>query len=147
MLSVCIVFFFFLMIRRPPRSTRTDTLFPYTTLFRSLPAPSTAHTRWAVRSAPSLPLEANAPGHPAMEVELLRQRGRPAGGVWQVEWDREQTIIRDRNRDRPALSGAVVHLPVRGPAGAEEVIPFRRTGVRTLDAGRESTRRAAHGPP
>src|SRR3546814_7585104 len=32
-LSFC--FFFFLMIRRPPRSTRTDTLFPYTTLFRS----------------------------------------------------------------------------------------------------------------
>src|SRR3546814_4088878 len=30
--SVCC---FFLMIRRPPRSTRTDTLFPYTTLFRS----------------------------------------------------------------------------------------------------------------
>src|SRR3546814_15271016 len=27
--------FFFLMIRRPPRSTRTDTLYPYTTLFRS----------------------------------------------------------------------------------------------------------------
>src|SRR3546814_14033998 len=27
----------FLMIRRPPRSTRTDTLFPYTTLFRSQP--------------------------------------------------------------------------------------------------------------
>src|SRR3546814_15647033 len=26
---------FFLMIRRPPRSTRTDTLFPYTTLFRA----------------------------------------------------------------------------------------------------------------
>src|SRR3546814_9128609 len=30
-----IIFVFFLMIRRPPRSTRTDTLFPYTTLFRS----------------------------------------------------------------------------------------------------------------
>src|SRR3546814_5771508 len=30
----CVIFF--LMIRRPPRSTRTDTLFPYTTLFRSL---------------------------------------------------------------------------------------------------------------
>src|SRR3546814_6628405 len=29
-------FFFFLMIRLPPRSTRTDTLFPYTALFRSL---------------------------------------------------------------------------------------------------------------
>src|SRR3546814_19465456 len=30
--------FVFLMIRRPPRSTRTDTLFPYTTLFRSFRA-------------------------------------------------------------------------------------------------------------
>src|SRR3546814_4553145 len=29
------LYVFFLMIRRPPRSTRTDTLFPYTTLFRS----------------------------------------------------------------------------------------------------------------
>src|SRR3546814_5689996 len=34
-----IVIFFVLMIRRPPRSTRTDTLFPYTTLFRSLLVP------------------------------------------------------------------------------------------------------------
>src|SRR3546814_5513896 len=32
---MCLCLFFFLMIRRPPRSTRTDTLFPYTTLFRS----------------------------------------------------------------------------------------------------------------
>src|SRR3546814_18806527 len=32
---VYLCLFFFLMIRRPPRSTRTDTLFPYTTLFRS----------------------------------------------------------------------------------------------------------------
>src|SRR3546814_21077772 len=31
----CFFSFFFLMTRRPPRSTRTDTLFPYTTLFRS----------------------------------------------------------------------------------------------------------------
>src|SRR3546814_6780299 len=32
------MFVCFLMIRRPPRSTRTDTLFPYTTLFRSIGA-------------------------------------------------------------------------------------------------------------
>src|SRR3546814_16593369 len=39
--------FFFLMIRRPPRSTRTDTLFPYTTLFRSSQrvAPREANSR------------------------------------------------------------------------------------------------------
>src|SRR3546814_17975284 len=35
MVSLLSQFIFFLMIRRPPRSTRTDTLFPYTTLFRS----------------------------------------------------------------------------------------------------------------
>src|SRR3546814_5396391 len=38
MLGLCVegvLTFFFLRIRRPPRSTRTDTLFPYTTLFRS----------------------------------------------------------------------------------------------------------------
>src|SRR3546814_9232459 len=35
--------FFFLMIRRPPRSTRTDTLFPYTTLFRSIASSTDTH--------------------------------------------------------------------------------------------------------
>src|SRR3546814_14997014 len=38
----CVVSVFFLMIRRPPRSTRTDTLFPYTTLFRSARAAALA---------------------------------------------------------------------------------------------------------
>src|SRR3546814_12627733 len=38
--------FFFLMIRRPPRSTRTDTLFPITTLFRSLLEIATALRCW-----------------------------------------------------------------------------------------------------
>src|SRR3546814_7680019 len=37
--STIFSFFFFLIIRRPPRSTRTDTLFPYTTLFRSTGVP------------------------------------------------------------------------------------------------------------
>src|SRR3546814_3411031 len=46
------LFFFFLMIRRPPGSTRTDTLFPYTTLFRSwIEAAATAEmTMQPVRS-------------------------------------------------------------------------------------------------
>src|SRR3546814_21120704 len=35
MLFFLAFYFFFVMKRRPPRSTRTDTLFPYTTLFRS----------------------------------------------------------------------------------------------------------------
>src|SRR3546814_13424124 len=50
---------FLLMIRRPPRSTRTDTLFPYTTLFRSairncgkrtMSVRGTSHTTAAQRS-------------------------------------------------------------------------------------------------
>src|SRR3546814_8100119 len=44
--------FFFLMIRRPPRSTRTDTLFPYTTLFRSPTLPGRVSS--AVRPAAML---------------------------------------------------------------------------------------------
>src|SRR3546814_2608824 len=46
-----LLFFVFLMIRRPPRSTRTDTLFPYTTLFRSCSAICTFPARMALRSA------------------------------------------------------------------------------------------------
>src|SRR3546814_11383580 len=43
---------FFVMIRRPPRSTRTDTLFPYTTLFRSL-----AQRRAALAARPRVPAD------------------------------------------------------------------------------------------
>src|SRR3546814_11664200 len=58
-----LLFFFFLMIRRPPRSTRTDTLFPYTTLFRSyigeLPV---AEDAWPSRGhAPGASTERDAP--------------------------------------------------------------------------------------
>src|SRR3546814_13102237 len=49
--SLCCILFFFLMIRRPPRSTRTDTLFPYTTLFRSWLADADAAIDWAVAGA------------------------------------------------------------------------------------------------
>src|SRR3546814_16143272 len=47
-LYYCVVVFFCLMIRRPPRSTRTDTLFPYTTLFRSDDGPTrpACRRRW-----------------------------------------------------------------------------------------------------
>src|SRR3546814_8343040 len=45
--------FFFLMIRRPPRSTRTDTLFPDTTLFRSSPT-SRPHKDQGADSIPAV---------------------------------------------------------------------------------------------
>src|SRR3546814_5807077 len=43
------------MIRRPPRSTRTDTLFPYTTLFRSVRRSPHRYDRWQSRSSPHTP--------------------------------------------------------------------------------------------
>src|SRR5690606_33522627 len=46
--------------------------------------PSAARTRWQVSAAPSVPLAANAPGYPGWNIELLRQRGGPAGGPWHV---------------------------------------------------------------
>src|SRR3546814_12023533 len=49
-------FFFFLWVRRPPRSTRTDTRFPYTTRFRSDTAArhrKAGHESRAVRSVPA----------------------------------------------------------------------------------------------
>src|SRR3546814_12882911 len=66
------LFFFFLMIRRPPRSTRTDTLFPYTTLFRS--------RRFRMSSARSLITGArgNEQDHAPLWVRLIpRSLRRP----------------------------------------------------------------------
>src|SRR3546814_6735730 len=63
-LVINLVYFFFLMIRRPPRSTRTDTLFPYTTLVRSLlePVILAARRPGAARCAP-VGLAAHGPRH------------------------------------------------------------------------------------
>ncbi|MEZ5841232.1 MAG: hypothetical protein R3D02_12680 [Hyphomicrobiales bacterium] len=94
------------------------------------PAASAAVSRWRVAGAASAPLEANAPGHPAFSVELLRHRAGLAGRTWVLEWNRERHVFGE-----PApLSGGVVSLPVGRPAasagdgagrGAER---FRRTG-------------------
>ena len=58
------------------------------------PVPSAARTRWGVRAAPSTPLAADAPGGPALDLELLRQRGGPAGWCWRVEWNRDEAIFK-----------------------------------------------------
>jgi len=75
------------------------------------PVPSSAETRWSVGAAESDGLEANAPGLPAFEIELLRHRAGPAGSRWRMEWDRDRRMFRE-----PALPGDLVSLPSRGPA-------------------------------
>src|SRR3546814_9047669 len=88
MVVMLCVLFVFLMIRRPPRSTRTDTLFPYTTLFRSKQiheafgplAPSRMYSRGgdgpAVRFIAVTPDDALAAADDAIEV-LLEEDWRP----------------------------------------------------------------------
>src|SRR3546814_19961416 len=72
------MFLFFLMIRRPPRSTRTDTLFPYTTLFRSqIPAEvKKASGEMLIGNLNAFGPEANFSYPP-----------KPAGGAaWNIDW-------------------------------------------------------------
>src|SRR3546814_12007039 len=57
---------FFLMIRRPPRSTRTDTLFPYTTLFRSDTGKAAFYFKPRVR-------------RPAVKTSIQYRAGLPGG--------------------------------------------------------------------
>ncbi|MCW5646990.1 MAG: hypothetical protein KIT23_07180 [Sphingopyxis sp.] len=74
----------------------------------AVPTPSVAETRWHVVAAPSRELEANAPGAPAFDLELLRWRGGPAGTRWRLDWDKDEQAFRDA-----ALSGAVLPLAAR----------------------------------
>src|SRR3546814_16555321 len=76
--------FFFLMIRPPPRSTRTDTLFPYTTLFRSLAFPVGAREqrqRRQLAGPPACDPGAILAGLPAQRPREEAQRTGQAPGA------------------------------------------------------------------
>src|SRR3546814_17552677 len=84
--------FFFLMIRRPPRSTRTDTLFPYTTLFRSHVVPLRveieAERMAAALGALQLRLPRNDEAEARHALNALVGRGHHGGigNTVDVEW-------------------------------------------------------------
>lgn len=87
------------------------------------PQPSAAATRWGVAAAPSTPLEADAPGGPAFDIELLRRRGGPAGARWRVEWNRDETCFR-----QAPLAGAGVPLAPGGAPPRDAPAPVRASG-------------------
>src|SRR3546814_9030620 len=96
---------FVLMIRRPPRSTRTDTLFPYTTLFRSEAswAPGAASRAWLARSLRALDADLRAHGSQLLvlkgDSDTQLQRLIDASGAVAVYWNRlyePACIARDR---------------------------------------------------
>src|SRR3546814_12423396 len=118
------------MIRRPPRSTRTDTRFPYTTLFRSgesLERESSKlpeHER-VIERAPGFGLS-NDIEQNQISVRMLgrseraRNEPAPALGPWMIWTARlaRRTRAPCRTRDRPIAPGAIQIqgeiLPVRG---------------------------------
>src|SRR3546814_13935252 len=93
--GICI---FFLMIRRPPRSTRTDTLFPYTTLFRSGDRHRIARNigvigflAWGLekqvdainnRSQHNHDRQNKEPFAPRRRVAVVNRSGSPGGSLW-----------------------------------------------------------------
>src|SRR3546814_260148 len=103
------------MIRRPPRSTRTDTLFPYTTLFRSIVARDVLRfrTRRPAARFVVIPLELRDPAGLAMLAlvttivpgtvwsELAVDRSSMLLHVWDVD-DEATYVARFKNRyERP----------------------------------------------
>src|SRR3546814_2097627 len=90
---------FFLMIRRPPRSTRTDTLFPYTTLFRSC---RTAHPAPQLRHALARGWR-RYPRHPGVARSFRTQHYRLL-----LEGHNED----DARADQPEIGRAHVSTPV-----------------------------------
>ncbi|QTD57396.1 ImuA family protein [Parasphingorhabdus cellanae] len=54
-----------------------------------------AYSRWQISSAPSRPLEANAPGHPVFDVKLLRHRRGIEGLSSRLEWNRDSRIFKE----------------------------------------------------
>jgi protein ImuA len=69
------------------------------------PTPSAAQTRWSIAAAASTALEAEAPGFPVLDLELLRQRGGPGGGRWRLEWNRDRACFEEAVLSDAALPG------------------------------------------
>src|SRR3546814_18015365 len=100
------MFLFFLMIRRPPRSTRTDTLFPYTTLFRSLTS------GWRSRFSHCLyfnPVDARSAAYtPLLEVRRGAQEVRDVQNLADLLVDTEGAL------ERRSHSQKTSHAPLVG---------------------------------
>src|SRR3546814_16392571 len=123
MVVALLILFFFLRIRRPPRSTRTDTLFPYTTLFRS-----------------------RRHRHPARVGRVsARHRLHRAAGPGRRPPDRRGRPHRGRGH-RPA---AHLHLPGRGrpAAGRAGDLPRQPLDHPTAELAAAAGRHHAQPPP
>ncbi|MBB2972057.1 hypothetical protein [Mesorhizobium sp. RMAD-H1] len=81
------------------------------------PEGSAALTRWRIAAAPSRSSGARAPGLPAFDAALSRNRSG-ATGHWIMEWNIDENIFKPVE----AFSGAVVPAPSHGPAAARKSV-------------------------
>src|SRR3546814_16393387 len=117
--------FFFLMIRRPPRSTRTDTLFPYTTLFRS-PAPVDGQAD---------PLLGFRPGGRHPRCRAARPRRRQPAGPAVVQGGEGHRLPRNGG-DPPARQFRFPARPADHHTGDERRPPAPQPGELREDGGK-----------
>src|SRR3546814_2254075 len=95
MLTYSFCLCFFLMIRRPPRSTRTDTLFPYTSLFRSSEAGRLVNQIAAIADMPERLPAVQRSRDPRDDFLLgLCEAGR---ADWLVTGDKADLLALDRH--------------------------------------------------
>src|SRR3546814_13164317 len=121
------------MIRRPPRSTRTDTLFPYTTLFRSI---ALASCGWVLAALlPTLAVVGWYAAHGYLD-ELLFANVRSIGMRGSVDW----AVTLDRFRSQAMSIGLPLGgvLAVAAPASLRGQGPGLR--ARRIKIGRGSCR-------
>src|SRR3546814_20017308 len=121
------------MIRRPPISTRTDTLFPYTTLFRSV-------SSWGVVGRVVVVAAADFRRRYEVEVLAVIAENSTAQTALRVRSGRDQALEFDLQPDGVVhLAGAVAHVAAGAPAGGQEAAaPLHVSGTGT---SRERVRR------
>lgn len=102
------------------------------------PGASVARTRWQVAAAPSSALAAHAPGKPAFDITLLRNRAGASGQRWHLEWDHGEK----RFRHAAPISRSVAAVPDKRPASAS-IGRLGRAGKDAVMFHRETEQRAA----
>src|SRR3546814_7844140 len=120
------------MLRRPPRSTRTDTLFPYTTLFRSVVL-ALRGGRHAARLAGAVFALVDGRGQPAHQLALVVQRhhhrliGVVDAAIARVVVDEAVTILdADRRIVGPVLDDEADRVEAAGGEG-DDAVDRKRT--------------------
>src|SRR3546814_17052145 len=117
-------YLFFLMIRRPPRSTRTDTFFPYTTLFRSQRVGAGGEYHRRPRGAGLQDGDEGARPRPAAYLGHVRRRRRAADPRGAGLCPRPQTV-RPTDRRIPARTSHAGRQP-HGSLRRARLAPRRR---------------------